>query len=432
MPRILAVTKQQEEQTKTVKRQNGEFLMQWFGMKKFNISIIVMDTMRLDTFNAISRIKGMELSKIGNFTYFNNCIAPSTWTLPSAASLFTGKYASGHGAHESKNIKCLDIDKIKLKSKTFVSDLNDLGYHTYAISANPYVHPVYGFTEFGSFIEESYFTDVFGSVVEVSRKIKPMIAKYRSMYGTDLLKISTAMLREDPNLFFEAVATSAVLTPLAIIKKLKAQLIENWPVEKGGKRMVSTSKKLELKEPFFLFINFMEPHDPYVGAPGKDFNWCTSFLKKKVDGKLLELWKKLYYKASLRCYKYTLEVIKDLVKRFGNDQMILLVSDHGQSFNEHGFVGHGTMLYDEIVKVPFVAMLPKGFEGAKSQQYMSLANVREFIFLALKGDKKAARKLYSKNVRAEAFGLPSNISFVKGLDPQKLRKWDKPRTRIFN
>ena len=91
MPRILVVTKMQEEQTKTVKRQNGEFLMQWFNMKKFNISIIVMDTMRLDTFNTISRTKGMELSKVGNFTYFDNCIAPSTWTLPvfAARAVFT-------------------------------------------------------------------------------------------------------------------------------------------------------------------------------------------------------------------------------------------------------------------------------------------------------------------------------------------------------
>jgi hypothetical protein len=259
-----------------------------------------MDTMRLDTFNAISKTKGMELSQIGNFTYFDRCIAPSTWTLPSAASLFTGKYASEHGCHETRDVKCLDIDRIKLRSKTFVSDLKDLGYNTYAISANPYVHPVYGFNEFDSFLEESYFTDIFGSVVEVSRKVKPLVAKYRSMYGTNVLKISAAMLREDPNLFFESVATSMVLTPIAIIKKLKAQLIENWPVEKGGKRIVATSKKLKLKEPFFLFINFMEPHDPYVGKPGKDFNWSTTFLKKKVDGNLLDLWKKLYYKASLR------------------------------------------------------------------------------------------------------------------------------------
>jgi arylsulfatase A-like enzyme len=400
-------------------------------MRKFNISIIVMDTMRLDTFNAISKTKGMELSQIGDFTYFDRCIAPSTWTLPSAASLFTGKYASEHGCHETRDVKCLDIERIKLRSKTFVSDLKDRGYNTYAISANPYVHPVYGFNEFDSFLEESYFTDIFGSVVEVSRKVKPLVAKYRSMYGTNVLKISAAMLREDPNLFFESVATSMVLTPIAIIKKLKAQLIENWPVEKGGKRIVATSKKLKLKEPFFLFINFMEPHDPYVGKPGKDFNWSTTFLKKKVDDNLLDLWKRLYYKASLRCYRYTLEIVKDLVKRFGDDQMILLVSDHGQSFNEHDFLGHGTMLYDEIVKVPFVAMLPKGFEGCSSPHHMSLANVRRFISLALEGDKKASRKLYSSEVKAESFGLPSNIYFMKGLDLKKLKKYDRPQTRVF-
>ena len=400
-------------------------------MRKFNISIIVMDTMRLDAFNRLSRTKGMELSRLGNFICSDRCIAPGTWTLPSTASLLIGQYASEHGAHETRSVKCLDIERIKLKSKTVVSDLKRLGYETYAISSNPYFHPVYGFTEFNSFKEESYFTDVYGSVVEVSRKLKPMIAKYRNVYGTNVFRISAAMLREDPNLFFESVATSLLLTPIAAMKKLKAQFVENWPIEKGGKRMVATEKELKFKEPFFLLVNFMEPHDPYVGSPGKDFNWSTSFLKKKVDPGLLKLWKKLYLKASLRCYKYTIEIIKDLIERFGEDQMIMLVSDHGQSFNEHGYVGHGAMLYDEVVKVPFAVMLPKGFEGVESPYHMSLVNVRKFILAALQGNRKAMGKLYSKEVRAESFGVPANISFVKGVDMQKLRKHDRPKTRIF-
>jgi hypothetical protein len=400
-------------------------------MRKFNISIIVLDTMRLDTFNMLSKTRGMELSRLGDFVCFDKCIAPSTWTLPSTASLLIGQYASRHGAHETKTIKCLDIEKIKLRSKTFVSDLKRMGYKTYAISANPYFHPVYGFDEFDSFIEESYFTDVYGSVVEVSRKLKPMISKYRNMYGTDLFKISAAMLREDPNLFFEAVATSLVLTPIAAMKKLKAQFVENWPIEKGGKRMVATEKRLKPDEPFFLFVNVMEPHDPYVGSPGKDFNWSTYFLKKGYDPKLLDLWKRLYLKASQRCYKYAFEIVKDLIQRFGKDQMILLVSDHGQSFNEHGFVGHGIMLYDEIVRVPFAVMLPKGFENVGSRKYLSLVNVKNFIFSALQGDRRAMRKLYSDEVRAESFGIPANISFVKGIDMQKMRKNEGPKTRVF-
>ena len=400
-------------------------------MKKFNITIIVMDTMRLDMFKELCETKGMPLSKFGNFISFDKCIAPSTWTLPSTASLLTGTYASEHGAHETKEVKCLDIERIKLKAKTLVSDLKARGYKTYSISANPYFHPVYGFDEFDTFIEEPYFTDVYGSVVEVSRKLKPLIAKYRNAYGTNLFKISTAMLREDPNLFLEALATSMVLTPIAAMKKLKAQFVENWPIEKGGKKMVAAEKALKPEEPFFLLMNFMEPHDPYVGNPHKDFNWATSFLKKGVDPKLLALWKRLYKIACKRCYKYVFEVVRDLIKRFGEDQIIILLSDHGQSFNEQGFVGHSAMLYDEVVQVPFAVMLPKGFEDVKSDRYLSLVNVRAFISAVLKGDKKAVSKLYSKEVWAESFGIPANISTIKGVDLQKMRRNDRQKRRIF-
>lgn len=400
-------------------------------MRKFNITIIVLDTIRLDTFEKLSKTKGMELSRLGNFIHFGKCIAPSTWTLPSTASILTGTYASEHGAHETKEIKSLNIDEIKLKEKTMVTDLKKDGYTTYAISANPYFHPIYGFDEFDHFKEEPYFTDVFGSVAEVSSRVKPRIAKYRNIYGSDVLKISMAILREDPNLLAEAVATGAILTPIAMIKKLKARYIEGWPIEKGGRKMVATEKSTNMSDPFFLFIDFMEPHDPYVGVKGRDFTWSTTFMKEKTDPKLIAEWKALYEKASLRGYRYAQEMVKDLIARFGEDQMIILTSDHGQEFAEHGFIGHGPALSDEVVRVPLAIMMPKGFDEVKSKDYVSLTNLRAFITASLKGDKKAMRKLYSKSVKSEFFAIPANISFVKGIDTEKMKKCEKHQVRIF-
>ena len=400
-------------------------------MRKFNISIIVLDTIRLDTFKMLNRRKDLNLSKLGNFFYLDNCIAPATWTLPSHASLFTGQYPAEHGAHETRTVKCLDIDDIMLKSKTFITDLKEMGYTTYAVTSNPYFSPVYGFDEFDRFIEETYFTDVYGSVVEVSEKIKPRMAKYRSKYGTNVLRISAAVLGEDPGLFFEALATGMVLTPIAVMKKMKAKLIDNWPIEKGGRNMVRVEKRMRLKKPFLFFANFMEPHDPYVGTPSKDLNWSTSFMKKEVGPRLLKLWKGLYLKASIRGFKYAHEMVADLIERFGDDQMIIFLSDHGQSFNEHGYVGHGIKLFDESVRVPFAVMMPKGFKEVKSNDYSSLVNVRDFIFAALQGDENAMERLYSKVVRAESFGIPANVSHVKGIDMNKVRKNDIVRVREF-
>ncbi|VVB76718.1 Sulfatase [uncultured archaeon] len=398
-------------------------------MGRLNVTIIVMDTLRLDTFNEL--IAAAPLSRLGRFVCLDRCIAPSPWTLPSHASLLTGMYPSEHGSHESKTVKGLDIDRIRLTRRTMVSDLKDMGYRTYAISANPYVHPVYGFDEFDSFREESYFTDIYGSVFEVSDKVKPLLAKYRQMYGSNPLKISLALLKEDPNLLFDAVTSGIFLTPRAAAKKLKAKLVDNWPLEKGGREIVRTEKRMAFKKPFFFLINLMEPHDPYVGAKGKDFNWATPFMKEKVDDALVNKWKRLYLKASGKGYRYVCEIVKDLVRRFGDDQLIIITADHGQAFNEHGFIGHGSMLYDEIVRVPFAVMLPKGFEEVKSNDYVSLVNVKDFVMAALDGDKKAMRKLYGKKVRTESFGIPAAISNLKGIDLKKVRANEKARSRTF-
>ncbi|MEM3208363.1 MAG: sulfatase-like hydrolase/transferase [Candidatus Micrarchaeaceae archaeon] len=400
-------------------------------MKAGSIALIVIDTLRLDEFEKLEKRYGM-IGALGNATFMKNCIAPSPWTLPSHASIFTGLYPSEHGAHETSRIKSLDIESIKLKMPTFVSELNELGFHTYAISANPYVHPVYGFTDFGSFTEEPYFTDIFGSVVEVSNKLKPIIAKYRNLYGNNILKISGSILSEEPELLLEVLASASVHTPVAMLKKVKAKVFEGWPIEKGGSRILKRVRETRFIAPYFIFINLMEAHDPYVGKKNADFNWATPFQKEKPSQSKIATWRKLYSKAALRGYKYAAEIAKSLLERYGDNQLIIFTSDHGQALDEHGFVGHGTVLYDEIVRVPFAAVSPNriGTKGSQGR-YCSLANIRKFIFSYLDGDENAAARLYSRRVYSQSFGIPANISFAPGIDASKVKRFETKRVRRF-
>ncbi len=112
--------------------------------------------------------------------------------------------------------------------------------------------------------------------------------------------------------------------------------------------------------------------------------------------------------------------------------MIIITSDHGQEFNEHGFIGHGVMLHDEIVKVPFAIKMPEGFDTHTKGKYLTLANVRNFVLSTVKGDKEAVGNLYSKEVRSESFGIPANMSIMKGIDKAKLEKNDIYRERVFS
>ncbi len=396
---------------------------------KPNITIIVLDSLRLDEFKALKSESDLE-----GFAVTDKCIAPSPWTLPSHASLFTGMYPSEHGAHETKRIKVFDIDEIKLRRRTFVSDLNDIGYKTYAISANPYVHPVYGFSEFDYFREESYYTDLAGHAIEVPARLKPLLAKYRERYGGNPFKIALA-IRDDPALMGEIElsdwSATAYLTLRNLLKKVRAKMIEGWPLEKGGKNTLRAVRKIIFRRPFFLFINLMEPHDPYMAGKGNDMKWYTSFLKEEPSKELVGKWKSLYGTASARGYSYALGIIASLRERYGANQLIILTSDHGQAFGEHDFICHGSELYDELVRVPFAVMLPRGFATSKGHGRASLVNVRPFIEAVLAGDRNAMDKLFSRRVYAESFGVPGDFIAVKGIDVKKLKRSDRRQRRAF-
>ncbi len=400
-----------------------------------NFSIIVLDTMRLDEFNKIEgRLHGFE--KLGA-EFVDDCIAPSAWTLPSHASLFTGLYPSEHNAHETRYVKSLDIDRIKLRIPTFVKELNGRGFSTYAISANPYVHPMYGFGEFRHFHEESYYTDVYGSVLEVSKKFKTLIAKYRGRrdaagYRSFRDSIGDAMriLKEasgNPQLLMELIGSGTALSTIALMKKSKAKL-EGWPIEKGGKYIVSRVRGMDMKEPFFLFINIMEAHNPYIGKKDLDMTWSSSFMKEKTDRELIELWKRKYSKASRMAYDYALKIARHLLDNYG-DQAIMVTSDHGQAFDEQGFIGHGTMLYDSIVRIPMAVIGAKKEKG-RSNGYSSLVNVKRFLLPSIKG-RASLSLLYSRSVYSESFGIPANIRAVEGIDMAKVGRYDHYRIRRF-
>ncbi|HVC58152.1 MAG TPA: sulfatase-like hydrolase/transferase [Candidatus Acidoferrales bacterium] len=403
---------------------------------KPNVVIIVLDTMRADTFKKLGQ-KGERQFKEMGFVPLDTCISSSSWTLPSHASLFTGMYPKEHGAHETKKVKSLDIGRIKLMRPTLITDLNEMGYKSYGISANPYIHPIYGFNEFSWFKEESYFTDVFGSVFEIGKELKPLVAKYRNRLtentssSTDtMIQLMTMVGKEDPALLLNMMASGALLTPIAAMKKLKAKFIDGWPIEKGGKNIVRELEVMNLKRPFALFVNLMEAHDPYVGKKEQDFNWATPFLKHKVSDQLLERWKSLYNVGAAKASGYAHSIVRDILETYGDNTLIIITSDHGQGLGEHGFVGHGTFLYDELVTVPFLVRLPKG-QAKQGKGYISLTAVRGFILEGIRSGEFDTSLLYSKEVYAESYGVPSNLTVSSSIDKAKLSRAERYTKRAF-
>ena len=69
--------------------------------KKPNIILITLDTTRADRLGCYGyrRRTSPNIDKLAEESVlYTRAIAPSSWTLPSHASLFTGKFTSSHGA----------------------------------------------------------------------------------------------------------------------------------------------------------------------------------------------------------------------------------------------------------------------------------------------------------------------------------------------
>lgn len=172
-------------------------------------------------------------------------------------------------------------------------------------------------------------------------------------------------------------------------KGFDSYLVNRW--RSGRQARAAADWVLEHRnEPFFFFLHTFEPHsDLYVlpyEAPGVNQktiaakfgvqgfgcrqDLCSSeFLQGLVGGELalqpedVEILRDTYG-AGVRYLDESLGSLFDALRRSGLwDQMLVVVtSDHGEEFFEHGSLSH-TTLYDEVIRVPLLIKWPGGDRG---------------------------------------------------------------------
>jgi arylsulfatase len=121
---------------------------------------------------------------------------------------------------------------------------------------------------------------------------------------------------------------------------------------------------LERKDPFFFSVTFQSSHLPYPVPP--DFH--RRFGPDKIDFKIRfahfprekTQTVKDIYADSLAYVDSQIARLLDHLKKsdLWEQTVIVLTSDHGQAFYEHGFAAHGGPLFDEVMKVPLIIRAP--------------------------------------------------------------------------
>ncbi len=160
-------------------------------------------------------------------------------------------------------------------------------------------------------------------------------------------------------------------------------------VEQEALEWVSGNKE----QPFFLFLHYYDPHSDYCSLRRYEEEFVRASYQGTADGTTSQLlgyrkgWVRLnqedanhlinLYDASIRQMD---DGIARLLKLLETEQLLgntllIVTSDHGEEFLDHGGVLHGRTQFQELIHVPLIFRGPGVPRSVKIKQIGSLTDV---------------------------------------------------------
>ena len=140
-------------------------------------------------------------------------------------------------------------------------------------------------------------------------------------------------------------------------------------------------------EPFYLYVHYTDPHDPYW--PPEDWRLRFGADPETIDETMMRregaLSRDLTHAdvALMRSmYDASIAFMDQEIGRFlenlPSDTIVVIVGDHGEEFVDHGGLFHGHTLYEELVRVPLLVRGP-GVKTGASDRLVSHVDVTPTI-----------------------------------------------------
>lgn len=384
-----------------------------------NIILIVCDTLRKDVLGLYGgEAKTPFLKALSkDAMVYDNAIAPSPWTFPSHVSMFTGMYPSEHGVHESRTDKLEQMTDMhhRLKAKRLAERLKKQGYNTIGISNNVMVSRFTGF--------DIGFDTFFNT--EPSPWIQSRLSVEARQLGSNAFQITKALLAQGK---LTAGMMYKYMSEFVRLKSLAKAL--NYPLDKGARLTNTILDYSALREKFFLFINFWDAHEPYSGFSEKRMLDNFAGIRKTSDAEARAM--KRQYILEAEYLDSQLGALVGMLKRRNlyDDSLILITSDHGQAFNEHGYMYHDVYLYDELVRIPMIVKYPHSKKFKRAPGYQSLVSVPALIQSVVDGGDDSA--LTTNVAFSEAYGNSTGMpqSYRHRMD-YVAKKYEKVRKAMY-
>ena len=293
-----------------------------------NVLLLVLDTVRAASLGLYdpSRHTTPNLERLAaRGTVFDWAIATAPWTLPSHSSMFTGLYPTA-----------LEVDyNVPLAEHhlTLAEVLRDRGYATAGFVANmAYATRISGLAQ--GFARYEDWPMTWGRFIESSWLSRTV--------GRQALPLSKHPWRG-------AKRKNAEENVDDFLRWLDAR--------RGPDR------------PFFAFLNFIDAHDPYAVPPRLRDRFDPPgppILRKQQNITEAQLAStRASYEASIALIDEQLgRLVGELEQRkLFEHTLIIVVSDHGEQFGEHGLQFHGNSLYLPLIHVPLVLVYPPSIPG---------------------------------------------------------------------
>jgi arylsulfatase A-like enzyme len=324
---------------------------------KYNVLLITMDTVRADHLSVYGygRDTTPHLRDLAReATVYTRAIAASDMTLSSHASIFTGFYPSWHGAYVVPSQYPYGRS-LSSHSLTLADVLRSNGYWTAAVAGNlAYLQPSLGV------IKGFEVSDVHGP------------ARLCSSHPTPYLREGA---RRVLSTLTDTSAFDALTLRAADINRRAGEALEN-----AGRG-----------RPFFIFLNYMDSHMPYVPpAPFSDrFEGRDPHFKPYTDHTQLTDavdHGKRHVSATERKHlvsqydggiAYMDSEIGSLVDRLREsglyeNTLIIITGDHGEAFGERDIIQHTRgSAYQDQIHVPLLIKYPGQHEGRRSDDLVS-------------------------------------------------------------
>jgi len=149
---------------------------------------------------------------------------------------------------------------------------------------------------------------------------------------------------------------------------------------------------LDGKRPFFLYAHLMDVHGPYIPGPehdvfstvkwtfGEQVKMSGDFVRtsgRELEATIARLKDDIIalYDGEIREADHFVGNLIGLLREKGlyEDSFIVVASDHGEHFGEHGRVQHGNSVYEELLHTPLIVKNPG--QAAKEEVDFLTSNV---------------------------------------------------------